>query len=378
MKRRAVVVASMLLTSWSVLAAGQQQDVRPAWGTPAPELSVQPLQGPAEAKTTWSALKGQAVVVEFWATWCPGCVAQIPHLNALVEKFKDKPVRFISITDEDKPAVSAFLLKRPIAGWVALDAGSVTFNRYGIYGRPQTALIDKDGVLRGLLPPHDVQESTIQELLAGTLRPKQPSDPTPRIGTEAKRPQPLVEIIVRPAMAQSDVGMSPGFVRAKGNRWEAWGMDIRSLVSRAYDAPDQRLVISENVPTVRYDLAIVMPDESMASQSAIIRHLLENALRMNVRHENKEMDVFVLRVQPDGVTFKPLVKGRSVASVARVAQTRLDRVVIDETGLTGTYDFVMAYPKSEESLRASIKALGLTLTAERRQIDVVAVDPMER
>ena len=56
--------------------------------------------------------KGKIYVVEFWATWCSGCVAQIPHLNELTRKLKDRPVRFISVTDEDRDVISAFLAKR--------------------------------------------------------------------------------------------------------------------------------------------------------------------------------------------------------------------------------------------------------------------------
>src|SRR4051794_18336148 len=89
---------------------------------PAPPLSVeQLLNAPDGASAEWSRLKGKIVVVEFWATWCAPCIASIPHLNELAERFKDKEVVFISLTDEPRTTVEPFLKRKPIKGWVALD-----------------------------------------------------------------------------------------------------------------------------------------------------------------------------------------------------------------------------------------------------------------
>jgi uncharacterized protein (TIGR03435 family) len=61
--------------------------------------------------------------------------------------------------------------------------------------------------------------------------------------------------------------------------------------------------------------------------------------------------------------------------VVNVAESYLRRVVIDETGLTERYDFVLAYPNSQEELLAAVTALGLELTPERRSIEVLVVNP---
>jgi thiol-disulfide isomerase/thioredoxin len=380
--RRSVVSTMVLGGVWLLTLtadARAQQERVPQWGKPAPALSVELLQAPAGAQATWSALKGQAVIVEFWATWCPSCIEQIPHLNALVETFKDKPIRFISVTDEETAVVTAFLKKRPIAGWIGLDAGSATFNRYNIVGRPYTALIDANGVLRALLPPHDVHESTIRELLAGTLQPKQATRPTPVIGTEANRPQPLAQIIVRPAMPDTVTRMSPGATLLTGNRWEGWGLDVRALMSAAFGESELKIVVSDGVPTARYDVAIVLPDGTPARRNATLRHLLENVFQVNVRRAAREMDVFVLRARPDGVRFKADPNGRPLTDIASTAQNFLGSVVVDETGLVGTFDVTkLAWPKTKEELLAQLKGLGLSLTVERRTIDVLVAEPAKQ
>ena len=57
----------------------------------------------------WTDFHGQVVVLDFWATWCSPCIESVPHLNALVIEFEDKPVKFVSITYEPESLVKAFL-----------------------------------------------------------------------------------------------------------------------------------------------------------------------------------------------------------------------------------------------------------------------------
>jgi len=121
--------------------------------------------------------------------------------------------------ESDKGLVSRFLKKKPIAGWVALDQASTTFRNYRVDGRPRTALIDKMGLMRGLIDPSHLTAADINQLIAGSLRLQQsPVDETARIGTESNAPLPLLQITIRPAM--SVTGMSGGATRRQGNIWE--------------------------------------------------------------------------------------------------------------------------------------------------------------
>lgn len=92
-----------------------QADSRVKVGSPAPPLTLKDvLQAPEHTNGTWEELRGKAVVIEFWATWCGGCVDNIPHINELAEKFASRPLQFISITDEmDVEPVKRFLERHP-------------------------------------------------------------------------------------------------------------------------------------------------------------------------------------------------------------------------------------------------------------------------
>lgn len=61
--------------------------------------------GPGNKPVTLSDFRGQVVLVNIWATWCPPCVAELPALNRLQKRFKDKPFKIIALsTDRKKKA----------------------------------------------------------------------------------------------------------------------------------------------------------------------------------------------------------------------------------------------------------------------------------
>lgn len=137
-------------------------------GTPAPPLGLeQVLQAPDGTKVSWESLRGKAVVLEFWATWCGPCVAAIPHLNELAQKFADRPVQFIAITAERPDVVARFVKKKPIRGWIGLDTDESMYRDYGVEGIPLTILVDAQGRLAGFTYPTGLTEQVLTDLLAG-------------------------------------------------------------------------------------------------------------------------------------------------------------------------------------------------------------------
>jgi thiol-disulfide isomerase/thioredoxin len=92
----------LTLASCSALFAGIKFGDRP------PDIEfdeILPAQ-PAES-LRFETLKGKVVILELWATWCGPCVAAIPHPNDLADQFKDSPVVFLSVTDEEPVVVEA-------------------------------------------------------------------------------------------------------------------------------------------------------------------------------------------------------------------------------------------------------------------------------
>lgn len=132
-------------------------------GKKAPELHLEGIYNCKDKSLQLESLKGNIVVLDFWATWCSPCVAAFPENNELYAKFKDKNVTFIAITDDSKEKLENFLKKVKIDFCVGRDDDKQEFRNYNVTGRPAMFIINRDGTLvyRGI----HVSEETLLEVI---------------------------------------------------------------------------------------------------------------------------------------------------------------------------------------------------------------------
>ena len=163
------ILLSLVVVSSGVLSVLAQSDkAEPKIGDAPPAFGLEKvLQAPEGKKVEWAALKGKVVVLEFWATWCGPCVGAIPHLNELADKFKDQPVQFIAVTDEDEKVIAPFLKRKPIHAWIGLDTDKSMFKAYGVSGIPHTVVVNKKGKIVAITHPTSLTENILKEALAG-------------------------------------------------------------------------------------------------------------------------------------------------------------------------------------------------------------------
>jgi cytochrome c biogenesis protein CcmG, thiol:disulfide interchange protein DsbE len=140
----AAVVIPLLL----VLASGLRRDPRalpsPLVGRMAPAFGLQLFSG---GRLTLGEIRGRLVVLNFWASWCvPACTDEAPSLQAIWEQYRTKGVTVVGVNIQDREAPArAFIQRFGLTFPTGMDPRGVIAIDYGVYGVPETYLIDQSG-----------------------------------------------------------------------------------------------------------------------------------------------------------------------------------------------------------------------------------------
>ncbi|OMF80902.1 peroxiredoxin family protein [Paenibacillus glucanolyticus] len=118
-------------------------------GQAAPDFVLQNLQG---EEVRLSDFQGKTVMVNFWATWCPPCRIEMPHMQKFFEDYNSKDVVIIGVnmtpSEKTLDSVKSFVDEQQLTFPIVLDMdGSVT-QTYQIIAYPSTVLIDSRGVIQ--------------------------------------------------------------------------------------------------------------------------------------------------------------------------------------------------------------------------------------
>lgn len=143
----------------------------PLIGQTAPAATLPRLDGRGDLDL--AELRGQVVVINFWASWCVACRAEHDDLVATASAFQERGVVFVGIVYQDDPeSAKAFLDEM---GWgdnyqYVLDPGSRAAISFGVFGIPETFFIDPEGVVTAKITGESnaiLLGSTLDQILAG-------------------------------------------------------------------------------------------------------------------------------------------------------------------------------------------------------------------
>ena len=138
-----LVVGLIALLAWGLV----QAEKTPLEEGMAPDFTLTSFDG---RTYTLSDLRGNVVIINFWASWCPPCREEAAYLERTWRKYKDKGVIFIGVdyADAEKPAL-AYIAEFDITYFNGPDLGTRISQSYNIKGVPETYYVAKDGTLRG-------------------------------------------------------------------------------------------------------------------------------------------------------------------------------------------------------------------------------------
>ena len=170
-------------------------------GKPASDFHVTDLNGEALSLEQY---RGQVVLLDFWATWCPPCIAEIPNIKKTYEKYKDQEFQIIGISlDRSKEPLEAYIENEGLTWLHYWDNTGKVSNLYKVQAIPSTFLIDGEGVIRKTNLRGYRLETAVAELVEKNLaRPADPPISPPSDSPEgAQNTTPNVREIIDAAIA---------------------------------------------------------------------------------------------------------------------------------------------------------------------------------
>lgn len=135
-------------------------------GKPAMDFQAVDLKG---QELSLKKFRGQVVLLDFWATWCVPCKAEMPHLKKVYDKYKDQKFEIIGISlDQGQAVLDSYIEKQDITWPQFLDNGTVA-KMYNVTGIPATFLIDGEGIVRKVQLRGNALETAVAELVKKNL-----------------------------------------------------------------------------------------------------------------------------------------------------------------------------------------------------------------
>ncbi len=148
------------------LLAVNNAAAQPDAGHPAPDFIIHLPDG---SSTSLAAYRGQPVVINFWATWCPPCREEMPELAKAYARYRDQGLVVLAINDaEAHDQVAAFMQEFGLSLPVIIDPQGEVMRAYKTNALPSTFFIDRRGIVRvrwiGILTP-DILEQHLRTIL---------------------------------------------------------------------------------------------------------------------------------------------------------------------------------------------------------------------
>jgi uncharacterized protein (TIGR03435 family) len=411
-------------------------------GDDAPDIEfTKVLHGPGTAQWSSANAFSQTTVLVFLPLVSRN-PQQVDLWNGLVDRFAARPVQLVLIAQEQESTLLPWLAQHPVNGWLLFDLTGSTGRAYGLempntvyVGADRKIIafshgfVPSDEELNAVLDrrirtePVKPDPASLREFAkSGTVLLQ--AEPRKMPGFDDNKPKfpPSYEVHIAPSTTLGTTSTSaPDY-------WSMGGFDLKSIVSQAYGVEESRVDFRDAAAAgKRYDVALVL---AQAEDHDVMMRRIQDALKqkfdLKIASEDEAMDVYVATApygpgpklrpaensmggsisssgavlalrkgqQPTpeniknaieqqkasgGITLGSIsVSGGTIADFCKELEKGLDRKVVDETHLTGRYDFnVVREDRARDEFFDMLREqLGLALTPDQRDIPMLVVRSM--
>jgi thiol-disulfide isomerase/thioredoxin len=165
-----VAGAAWIMLSVNTTSATAGKTSAPQAGFAAPDFT---LKTPAGEEYTLSELKGSAVLVNLWATWCPPCRAEMPAIDKIYQEYKDQGfiVLAVNMTYQDEPAnVAPFIQKYNLTFPVLLEETGNVGAAYQLRSLPSSYFINRAGIIQEVVIGGPMSEALLRTRIEQILK----------------------------------------------------------------------------------------------------------------------------------------------------------------------------------------------------------------
>jgi len=173
--RGLLVLLLVLGVAWIALSRVPDEEAQarvdrppaPQAGFAAPDFSLETLEGET---VSLADLRGQVVLLNFWATWCPPCRAEMPAIQSVYQAYQDQGFSVLAVdVAEGDAQVTAFADEQGLTFPILMDRDAAVSNRYQVRAMPSTFFIDRSGIIQEVTLGGPMSEGFIKSQVTGLL-----------------------------------------------------------------------------------------------------------------------------------------------------------------------------------------------------------------
>lgn len=317
-------------------------------GEKAPEINITHwIKNVPENKN----INNKNIVLEFWATWCGPCIAAVPHMNEIQNKFKRDDLIYLSLTDEAVDKVERTLKRVDFQSIVASDIKKKTQiafgdGKNGLVAYPLTVLIDKNGIIKWTGQPNELTEELMNSFLVDSDSKISQTDISSKEGI-LKFDVLLIDNSIKYHFQFSETESSESSVTSFGNTiFEIKGKTLGEIYAQIFN--NIHIFIPERIANSKYDLTYKNVDKSISLQK--LEDEMLNYLNIIKRNTKNKIEVLEIEIFDSSLLETAIDKSFSSKSSAG------EKIIFTNTDLNGLvlelskiHKIVFQYDKNDKS-----------------------------